>query len=532
MHRYLFIFFFIYALSFHTFSQSPSVGLIYDSSMVSDGYTLFTPEDNHHVYLVNNCGEKVKEWTFSDNPALTCYLLENGNVLRAGKTKIEIRDWNDNLIWSFLKSNLDQRQHHDIEPLPNGNVLCLLFDRYSDSVMIQEGRDSSKLATTFRMDKIVEIKPIGLDSAVVVWEWKFMDHLIQDFDSTKANYGIVANHPELVDLNFDNNSNSDYTHCNSIDYNEKLDQIILSVRHLDEIMIIDHSTTTLQASGHTGGNSNRGGDILWRWGNPQVYRQGTSSDQQLFLQHDAKWIDSGFIDGGYISVFSNFGDSTSRYSEMQVIKPVISGSSYTKIGGKFAPLTPHFSWNGTVLGDTVLEIKKSGVQFLANGNFLICETTKGQFSEFTRAGAHVWTYKNPSGATVSSQFDTNAFNTVFRVQKYLTNYPGFIGRTLMPMGTIESTNSLTDSCKARFLSLTHIDSDKINLLNPAYNGVIRFDGEVSIDRVVVYDINGEMRMSVNDFKGISLKTNFKVGMYIVQLFHEQSVYSYKIVVTE
>ena len=46
-------------------------------------------------------------------------------------------------------------------------------------------------------DKIVELQPIGLDSANIVWEWKFWDHLIQDVDSNLVNYGIISMHPEL-----------------------------------------------------------------------------------------------------------------------------------------------------------------------------------------------------------------------------------------------------------------------------------------------------------------------------------------------
>lgn len=121
-----------------------------------------------------------------------------------------------------------------------------------------------------------------------MWEWKFKDHLIQDFDATKLNYGVVENHPELLHLNFDNGSYDNYTHANGLDYNAALDQIVISARHLSEIFIIDHSTTTVQAAGHTGGNSGKGGDFLWRFGNPQINRNGTAADQKLYLQHDPR----------------------------------------------------------------------------------------------------------------------------------------------------------------------------------------------------------------------------------------------------
>jgi len=157
---------------------------------------------------------------------------------------VEIRDWDDNVIWSYAVVD----QHHNIEPLPNGNILCLLWDRYSDAEMIAMGRNPATVGEEMLLDKIIEIQPVGTNDANVVWEWKFADHFIQDFDNTKLNFGIVADHPELLDLNFVDanvpNQDIDYTHANGLDYNAALDQIIISVRHLNEIYIIDHSTTT------------------------------------------------------------------------------------------------------------------------------------------------------------------------------------------------------------------------------------------------------------------------------------------------
>ena len=48
----------------------------------------------------------------------------------------------------------------------------------------------------------------------------------------------------------------------SIDYNEDLDQIVISSRNMSEFYVIVHSTTTEEASGHSGGNCGMGGDIL------------------------------------------------------------------------------------------------------------------------------------------------------------------------------------------------------------------------------------------------------------------------------
>ena len=248
----------------NSFSQTPTIGLIYSDNEVSDGYTLFTPETNNNVYLINNCGEKINEWVFNEKPSLTCYLLEDGTLLRVGVDSIQIKDWDNNLIWSYSLTDANINQHHDIEPLPNGNILILVRDKYTDAEIIAEGRNPVNLAGNFRLDKVIEIQPVGSNNANVVWEWKLFDHLIQDFDSTKSNFGVVQDSPELINLNF--TANDDYTHVNSIDYNENLDQILLSARHLNEVYIIDHSTTTAEAAGHTDGNSGMGGGYLMAMG--------------------------------------------------------------------------------------------------------------------------------------------------------------------------------------------------------------------------------------------------------------------------
>ena len=59
---------------------------------------------------------------------------------------------------------------------------------------------------------------------------------------------------------------------------------------MNEIYVIDHSTTTEEAAGHSGGLSGKGGDILYRWGNPQNYQRGNSQDQILISQHSVNWI--------------------------------------------------------------------------------------------------------------------------------------------------------------------------------------------------------------------------------------------------
>jgi hypothetical protein len=505
-----------FVLFLSSYSQAPSIGLRYNSGDASDGYTLFTPQLNKKVYLINNCGEVINDWEFSEKPGATCYLLENGNLLRAGKDSLEIRDWNNNLIWSYAMNLNGYLQHHDIEPLPNGNILCILSDKYTYSDAVDIGKDPnlSDPEQGLKLDKIIELQPVGINDANLVWEWKFVDHLIQEFDETKNNYGDVSEHPELLDINFMNDNEYDYTHVNGIDYNPELDQIIISARHTSEVYIIDHSTTTSEAASHSGGNSGKGGDFLWRWGNPQVYQGGTVSDQKLFLQHDPKWVNKDYANYGKISVFNNGGDGTDSYSSIHLINPIINNDEYEFTNEIFAPSDFDWSWNGNILGETMLEGKKSGTKALPNGNFIICETSKGQITEINEAGDVLWVYKNPSGLEIHNQGDIPIDNSMFRAEKYPPSFIGFSNVDLEPKNIIEDSNSISEECIAT--SIQNITSKSYQITNPVSNEQIQFNQNVEFDQLVIYNCSGVKLIDIKNFRGNKINFNFKTGLYIMK----------------
>lgn len=516
---------------FKMFAQDPTIGLLKASADIEESLTLFSPEKNTEVYLVNNCGQKINEWSFSENPGATCYILENGNLLRAGKDSLEIRNWQNDLIWSYAMNDNGYLQHHDIEPLPNGNILCVLTDTYTQAEIIEAGRDPINIDAEFKLDKIIELEPVGTNEANLVWEWKFMDHFIQDFDSSKSNYGLVADHPELIDINFNPSNNFDWSHVNAIDYSPILDQILISPRNLSEIYIIDHSTTTAEAAGHTGGNFNKGGDILFRWGNPQVYRQGSTSDQKLVLQHDAKWVESGYLDEGKISVFNNGGDGTETFSSVHLIEPEISNSEYLMANNTFLPQDYDWSWNGSFFDVTIYENKKSGAHSLPNGNFVICETSKGQISEINKNGDHLWSYKNPTGTVLYNQFDiiSGTDNSMFRGEKYPVDYPGFSGQDLTPGDIIEDVNQISEDC-INGLSTDEYQSDLFHIANPVVNNSLIINNPELITHIQITDFTGKIYIS----KSISTKTPLNImlksGLYLIKISTDMHSHTKKIIV--
>ncbi|WP_179344057.1 aryl-sulfate sulfotransferase [Winogradskyella ursingii] len=481
-----------------------TVGLLYnDQNNVADGYTLFSPLTNSDTYLIDNCGQVVNQWSFNGTPRAVPYLLEDGTILRSGSEGIELRDWDNTLLWSFnLVEELNLRQHHDIEPMPNGNILAIVREFISVEEQINLGKNPALVDDVLRSEKIMEFKPIGTNDIQIIWEWRFADRLIQDFDSSKANFGNVADHPERIDFNYEdyNMSHEDWIHMNGIDYNSDLDQIIMSCKSLGEIYIIDHSTTTAEAASHSGGNYNKGGDFIWRWGNPEVYRQGTSADRKLFEQHDPKWIPKNYPNEDKISVFNNDVGATQTHSSVNILTPVPTLTGYEMTNDKFSPSEFFFSWDGEIRGETFYQPTRSGVTALPNGNLIFCESSKGQLVEINPSGDIVWVYRNPSGqSSIIDQFSSEeeiTTNVLFRAEKYPSNYSGFNGKDLTPGNIIEDVNSNSEACNE---ALSVSDSDLIEpislLYNPIEDNTVFFNSQLHpLTLLNLYHIDGKLIM--------------------------------------
>ena len=453
----------------YTVAADPTMGLIYNSSDAYDGYTLMAPMHYKKTYLINNAGEVVHRWSSAYEPGRSAYLLENGHMIRAcmimngGPStgggeggRIEEYDWDGNMVWAFDYYSSNYIAHHDFKVLPNGNVLVLAAEQKTTAEVLAAGfnpslLDSSITSTTpagFMLpDYIIEVKPTKPYGGTIVWEWHIWDHTIQDFDATKSNFGVVTNHPELIDVNgADIHIPQFWNHVNGIDYNAALDQVMLSIRGNSEVFVIDHQTTTAQATSHAGGRYGKGGDILYRWGNPQQYHRGTKDNQQLYQQHHTHWIPSDCPGAGNILIFNN-GIGRGYSTINQIVPPVDAAGNYTiAAGAAFGPSAPVWTYMSSTATD-FYSAEISGCQRLPNGNTLICEGVKGNLFEVTAAGACVWQYLCPvtdagpltqGGSIAVDPVRTDQYmNAVFRVYRYGADYAGLVGRDLTSKGTIE-----------------------------------------------------------------------------------------------
>ena len=437
-----------------------TVGLLLNEPGAFVGYTLFNRVRSKTIYLIDNQGRVVHKWEL-DAEALYAKLLENGNLLTfANRGKgLDFRhrdvtevDPNGNEVRECTQG----LPHHDFLKMPNGNVLLLSRQKKTAEEAIAAGADPDFVtADGLRVPHIVEARPIGPASCEIVWEWSAWDHLIQDLDSSKANYGVVAEHPELIDLNFSPSRRHDskyWIYSNGIDYNAELDQIILSARYFGEVWIIDHSTTTSEAAGHSGGKGGKGGDLLYRWGNPRAWRAGTPEDQQLFWQHNSQWIAPGLPGAGNILIFNNgseVAEFNRGYSSVDEIAPPVDGANYRlEPDSAYGPAEPVWVYTAERPGDFFAPYI-SGAQRLPNGNTLICDGPHGTLFEVTPAGEIVWKYVNPRvGKRTLRQGESvplevvrpgveSPGNLVYRAYRYAPDYPGLQGLDLTPGEPVE-----------------------------------------------------------------------------------------------
>ncbi|MCR9245986.1 MAG: aryl-sulfate sulfotransferase [bacterium] len=368
------------------------------------GLRIFQPIGPHQTQLVDRAGNVVHSWPTVGN--LSAHIEANGSLVRSQLTGaitvpgatglIEKLAFDGTVTWSYQVSGPFQYAHHDVEPMPNGNVLIIAWDRYTVPDAIAAGRDPGLITNSdWLPDAILEIQPTGPTSGQIVWEWHMMDHVIQDFDATKPNFGVVANAPDKLDINYPAVvlTDGDWNHFNGLDYDPVNDWIIVSSRAQAEIYLIDHSTTTAEAATGAGGRRGKGGRILYRWGNPEAYRAGTAQNQILDGQHDPRFIPAGWPGAGNVTVFNNrYQANQSAVHEITIPVDAAGNIVLDPSTGRYGPATPGWTFTEPNFFSAIV----SSSERLPNGNTLICSGAQRRLFEVDSQGQTVWSFTYPA----------------------------------------------------------------------------------------------------------------------------------------
>ncbi len=376
-----------------------------------NGLTLYSNSGSQIAYLIDTNSTVVKTWNFTGGgTGYSTHLAPGGdlyrtvtttNVLSGGGMTGKIQKWSysGTLLWDYTYSSSTYCMHHDHCVMPNGNVLIISYDVKSAATVTAAGGTNN---ITIWAEKILELQPTGLNTANIVWQWNVWDHLVQNVNSSLANYQTsIVNNPQLLNINYA--LQKDWMHMNGIDYNPILDQIVVSSHNLNEWYVIDHSTTTAQAAGHTGGNGGKGGDFLYRWGNPFAYQGGSSS--VLNVTHDAHWIPEGSPNAGYLAGINNKGIiAPTSQTTVDRISPPRSDYNYTiTIGSPFTPA----SYTSRHVSPSYTSNMGSSDQF-PNGNQMVCLATSGYIYEVDPSNTVIWS-KSTGGTTPQAHRYTTCY---------------------------------------------------------------------------------------------------------------------------
>jgi len=473
----------------HDALQRPTELQYWDSSKADNGYTLFGVSGI--TYLLDMEGRVVHTWPIGTNP----HLLSSGNVLDAasddpsGFSGFKEVSWDGTTVWSYLETRSTYHPHHDFTRIynPKLKAYTTLYIANKDLTYAQLIAAGANPATTpatgAQMDAIVEVDSSG----TVVWEWCFFDHLIQDYDATKSNYvgtgKTIASYPNKLNINLTGHSlKADWLHCNSLDYNQALDQIVINSVQ-GEFYVIDHGNT-FTVGDPTASNAlaaTSAGDFLYRFGDPARYNQGTTpailedwtvsttGNKQLGGAHDVQWIADGLTGAGHFLIFNNaeyLSEHTSQSYAMEInpylnASGINTGSYVNPPDAGYNTVTPlavtdkaskliskQVVWNYASKSNlTLFSQIGCSAQRLSNGNTLLCADTDGYIMELTPAGETVWDYIVPvtsSGIVQVIGDRLPMVNSIFRAYRYKTSDPALVGRTLTPGKTIAGLTTVAN----------------------------------------------------------------------------------------
>jgi hypothetical protein len=536
----------------------PTETRYWDASKAYNGYTLFGSGGTS--YLIDMEGHVVHTWKIGTNPRFT----EGGTLLDAtggnpsnSNTWKEL-DWAGNTVWQYTESRTVYHAHHDFVKIYNpkfgdSTFLYIANKDLTSQQCLNAGCDPANNYTGAQMDAIVEVDRKGN----IIWEWCFFDHVVQDIDPTKLTYGVVKDTPGKIDLNIRGNPvKSDWLHCNSMDYNQALDLIVINSVH-GEFYVIDHGNTFTKGdvAGSIALAASSKGDFLYRFGDPAKYDQGdppsildnwekaTSGHKQIGGAHNIQWIKSGLPGAGNFLIFNNAQNlfELTPQSYIVEINPYRNSSGITT--GSFVN-PPSAGYNVVNSPDANLMKEKknvsrqivwkyssknntsffstigSGAQRLPNGNTFICAMNDGHFFEVAPSDTSiVWEYINPITRNGIKKIKTDnypTFNAAFRAYRYTSDHPALKGKDLTPGKT------LTGFDPDYYLPKDIVYIKEIrevvksgNSLNQNYpnpfsgNTTIEFGIEMNKHiSLIIYDMSGnQVRTLVNE--------NFPAGKYSI-----------------
>src|SRR5215467_2122247 len=209
--------------------------LVFHEGEATSGYTLFSPLHGLATYLIDLQGDVVHQWDHPLTNSTYAYLLQNGNLLWAGRLAegpqhmggrgglLREYDWQGNVVWEHRHVG----QHHDFRRLANGNTLFLAWEIVPSDIA---SRVPGGLPGTQHPDGCMygDVLYEVTKDGEIVWEW----HAFHEMNVEKYPIGPRQRRDE-------------FAHANAISPLANGD-ILISFRRLNMMGLIDRDSRQIK----------------------------------------------------------------------------------------------------------------------------------------------------------------------------------------------------------------------------------------------------------------------------------------------
>ena len=299
------------------------------TDQIEPGYVLFNPRRSWPerrnarlaatfgmLLIVDHAGTPL--WYYRNDSRISdLEILNNGNIVYVTQDfRVTEIDWLGNIVREWYAADRPQGLHeggiavegtqtfhHEIDELPNGNLVALgsewreVENYYTSEYDANAPRKTQKVVG----DVIVEFEP---DTGKVVWTWKAFDYLdpFRIGFETFSGYWARRGFPGMVD----------WSHANNLLYDESDDSFIVNFRYQAAAIKIDRATK----------------EIKWIFGDPTGW--GDLSDRVFKLEGEGRWPFHQHsptpTPNGTLLVFDN-----GNYQRRPFDKPLPPAETYTRV---------------------------------------------------------------------------------------------------------------------------------------------------------------------------------------------------------
>jgi len=274
---------------------------------------------------------------FHNNKILATQFLTNGNIVGFANGIGYEFNLNSEILFQ-TSNNLEIGVHHDIHKTSYDTYF--LIDALTELHPCPNCSDELPDPILWQGDRFIELDTSG----EILWEWDVFDYL-----------SLEEYNPIWIE-NLFNLETFDWTHSNSIDFDEINNILYVSLRNLSRIISIDYTTK----------------EIIWNLGNPEFINEPSfETDFGFSHQHSAQKINNDNL-----LLFDNGRDNDPELSRCLEF-------SFTNNE------EPELVWE-YILDDTLMSLSRGECDRLLNENTLISAGRTGNIIEVNGNNDIVW----------------------------------------------------------------------------------------------------------------------------------------------